>query len=59
MAKQDQSDKMEAYAVSAIRALQTNLADSGCTEIEALLILRIVTTKLEKVLDAVVNGNET
>lgn len=45
-------DRMETYAVNAIKALQNNLATSGCTEIEAMLILRIVTTKLEKVLDS-------
>lgn len=50
----DRKDKQEKIAEKAIRAMQASLFESGITEVEAMIILRIITTKLEKALNAYV-----
>lgn len=49
-------DKQEKIAEKAIRALQKELLMSSLTEVEAMIILRIITTKLEKALDSYVTN---
>lgn len=43
-------DKHEVAAAKAVKALQASLFESGLNELEAMTVLRIVTSNLEQVL---------
>lgn len=52
------TNRYQTIANEAILAMQASLENSGCTETEGLVILRIITSNLEKALTNIIDKRD-